>query len=65
MNELIEKEEIKIENMIYEVRNVQVMLDCEVSETKCHDYKYDILVTHYYIGKPISVFMKEGKILWN
>lgn len=34
MNEIIEKEEIKVENMIYEVREKQVMLDSEISATK-------------------------------
>ena len=36
MNEVIEKEEIKIENMIYEIRDTQVMLDFEIVVTKCH-----------------------------
>ena len=31
MNDLIVKEEIKIENMIYEVRGKQVMLDSDVA----------------------------------
>jgi len=31
MNEVIEKEEIKIENMIYEIRGVQVMLDSDLA----------------------------------
>ena len=30
MNEVIEKEKIKVENMIYEIRRKQVMLDSEV-----------------------------------
>ena len=34
MNEIIEKENIKIENMIYEIRGKQVMLDREISVTK-------------------------------
>ena len=34
MNELIVKEDIKIENMIYEIRGKQVMLDYEISATK-------------------------------
>lgn len=34
MNEIIEKEKIIIEDMIYEVRGVQVMLDSEISATK-------------------------------
>ena len=32
MNEVIEKENIKIENMIYEIRGVQVMLDRDLSK---------------------------------
>ena len=43
MNELIEKNN-NIENMIYEIRGVQVMLDSEISATKCHDYIYDKIV---------------------
>ena len=34
MNEIIEKDETKVENMIYEVRGKQVMLDREISATK-------------------------------
>ena len=34
MNEIIEKEEIKIENLIYEIRGKYVMLDSEISATK-------------------------------
>ena len=34
MNEIITKEDIKIENMIYEIRGKQVMLDREISATK-------------------------------
>ena len=40
MNELIVKEDIKIENMIYEIRGKQVMLDSEISATKWHDKEY-------------------------
>ncbi len=36
INDLIEKEDIKIENMIYEVRGKQVMLDSDLAELyKC------------------------------
>ena len=31
MNEVLEKEETKIENMIYEIRGVQVMLDSDLA----------------------------------
>lgn len=34
MNELLSKEEINIENMIYEIRGKQVMLDSEIAVTK-------------------------------
>ena len=49
--------EEKIENLIYEVRGKQVMLDSEISVTKCHDYLNDKIVTHYDIGLPISIFI--------
>ncbi len=32
MNEIIEKENIVIEKMIYEIRGVQVMLDCDIAK---------------------------------
>ena len=32
MNKVIEKEEIKIENMIYEIRGKQVMLDSDLAK---------------------------------
>ena len=34
MNEVIVKNEVNIENVIYEIRGVQVMLDSEISATK-------------------------------
>ena len=34
MNEIVEKENIKIEDMIYEIKEKQVMLDSETSGTK-------------------------------
>ncbi len=34
MNDLEVQENIKIENMIYEIRGKQVMLDSEISATK-------------------------------
>lgn len=40
MNATKEKENIKIENMIYEIRGKQVMLDSEISATKWHDKEY-------------------------
>ena len=56
MNEIIEKEQILIEDMIYEIRGVQVMLDSEISATKCDYYLYAKIITHYDIGLPISIF---------
>jgi len=67
MNEIIE-EKLIIENMIYEIRGVQVMLDSEIYASKCHYYLYDKIITHYDIGKPISIFNNffiGGKIIWN
>ena len=40
MNEVIVKNEVNIENLIYEIRGVQVMLDSEISATKWHDKEY-------------------------
>ena len=40
MNKIIEKENLKIEDMIYEIRGKQVMLDSEISATKWHDKEY-------------------------
>ena len=37
MNEVIEKD-IKIEDLIYEIRGKQVMLDSEISVIKYHNY---------------------------
>ena len=57
MNEVIVKDEVVIENLIYELRGKQVMLDSEIVVTKCHDYFFDKIVTHYDIGKPISMLI--------
>lgn len=40
MNELIEKEEINIENMIYEIRGKQVMLDSDLAKQYDVETKY-------------------------
>lgn len=34
MNDVIVKEKVVIENLIYEIRGVQVILDSEISATK-------------------------------
>ena len=39
MNEIIKKEEIKVENMIYEIRGKQVMLDSDVARLYGYDTK--------------------------
>ena len=58
MNEIIEKENIIIEDMIYEIRGVQVMFDSEISTTKCHSYLYDKIIIHYDIWLPILAIFK-------
>lgn len=40
MNEIITRKDIKIEDMIFEIRGKQVMLDSEISRTKCKNYLY-------------------------
>ena len=40
MNEIIVKDDIKIENLIYEVRGKQLMLDSEISMVKWHGKEY-------------------------
>ena len=35
MNEIINKDKVNIENLIYEIRGKQVMIDSEISATKC------------------------------
>ena len=56
MNEIREKENIIIEDMICEVRRVEVMFDSEISTTKWYYYFYGKIITHYDIGKLISMF---------
>jgi len=48
--------ETKIQNMIYEIRGKQVMLDSEISITKCYNHFYDMTITHYDIDESISMF---------
>ena len=45
MNEL---DEIHIDNLIYEMRGRQVMLDSDDVVTKWHDYLVDKIITHWY-----------------
>jgi len=40
MNETIEKKEIKIENMIYEIRGQKIMLDNDVAMLFGYETKY-------------------------
>ena len=59
---------MNIKDKIYEIRGVYVMLDSEIYVPKCHYYLYDKIITHYDIGKPISIFNNffiGGKIIWN
>ena len=37
MNNIILNDKIKIEDMIYEIKGVQVILASEISATKCHE----------------------------
>lgn len=37
---LLEKENVIIEEMVYEIRKAHVMLDSEISTTKWHDKEY-------------------------
>ena len=62
MNDIILDKKINIEDMIYEVRGKQVMLDSEIAVTKCHDSIYDNIVTHYDIGIPISVLINFADV---
>lgn len=57
MNEIKENDKIVIENLIYKIRGKQVMLDSEIFVTKCRDYIYDKIVTHYDIGLSISMLI--------
>ena len=41
MDNVILKDEVIIEDLIYEIRGKQVMLDSEISATKWHDYLID------------------------
>ena len=40
MNEIRAKENIKIEDMIFEIRGKQVIMDSEISRAKWHDKEY-------------------------
>ena len=55
MNEIIEKESTEIENMIYEIRGVQVMLSSDVAKL----YKVDTKVLNQTIKRNINRFPKE------
>ena len=46
-----------IENLIYEIRGMYVMLDNELALTKCHGFIYDSIVMHYDIVLLISMFI--------
>ena len=57
MDEIIEKEIIDIENMIYEIRGVQVMLDRKIIINKYCNYIYDKIITRHDIDKLISMLI--------
>lgn len=40
----LEKIKLEVENMIYEIRGKQVMLDREILSTKCHNHLYDKMI---------------------
>ena len=42
-----------------EINCVQIMLDSKLSISKCHGCLYDKIVTHYDIGKLISVLINQ------
>ena len=68
MNELVVNDNSEIGNMIFAVRGKQVIIDKEISRTKCHNYFYDMMITHYDVGQPMSAFNNfiiGGKIIWN
>jgi len=43
--------------MIYEIREVQVILDSILSVTECHGYLDDNIVTYCDVGKLISMLI--------
>lgn len=70
MNEIIEKEEIKVENMIYEIREKQVMLDSDIAKL----YETDTKRVNEAVRRNIEKFperfswkltSEELKILWS
>ena len=68
MNNIIESENTKIEDMIYEIRGKEVILESEILRTKYRIHLYDKMIMHYDIGKSKSVFnnfIMGVKIIWN
>ena len=57
MNEVIEKEEVRIKNIIYVIDGNEVMLDRELSVSECQGYLYDKIVIYCDIGKSISMLI--------
>ena len=45
MNELVVNDNSEIGNMIFAIRGKQVIIDKEISRTKCHNYFYDMMIT--------------------
>ena len=52
MNEVIEKEEIKIENMIYNVRGMQVMIASDVAKL----YNSEVRIINQVVKRNINRF---------
>lgn len=50
----ISVKEVKIKNMIYEIRGKQFMLSSKLSAAQCHGH-YEKIITHYDIVMPISI----------
>lgn len=55
MNDVIARENEKIENLIYEIRGLQVMLDSELAPTKWHGIKYKIYYTFKTLIYPFQI----------
>ena len=57
MNEVMEKELVRIKNIIYVIDGNEVMLDRELFVSECHRYLYDKIVIYCDIGKSISMLI--------
>ncbi len=57
MNEVMEKELVRIKNIIYVIDGNEMMLDRELSVSECQGYLYDMIVIYCDIGKSISMLI--------